>query len=227
MVGLWQTGYLFMMGRYGDILYFFQPNTVTHIKPSVNVNGSTSSNRPGFYDSSWKQHGPHIRSCSTQQVFLLDLLQYLCNQLQGSCTTFCISMGMQALLPHLVDEFCDINDMIGQIESALWKANIFCTCCFFPQWDAHLSLKCPTDTSQSIWTTADWNIQIIWDQVDVTLPIINTSFNSYMSSACHPCVFLYLWQCTINETRPQNGSTFRAPLLLSSRIDFEVHIISW
>lgn len=26
---------------------------------------------------------------------------------------------------------------------------------------------------------------------------------------------------------PQNGSTLRAPLLLSSRIDFEVHIISW
>lgn len=45
----------------------------------------------------------------------------------------------------------------------------FCTCCFSLQWDAHMGLKCPIDTSQSIWTTADRNIQMIWDQVDVTL----------------------------------------------------------
>lgn len=68
-VVLWQTGYLFIMGRYGDVLYFFQHDTVTKIKSMclwliwmVNKNKST-----WFSDSSPEQDG-------TREVFLLRLV---------------------------------------------------------------------------------------------------------------------------------------------------------
>lgn len=83
------------------------------------------------------------------------------------------------------------------------------------------------DHCQNVRTAADRNIQVI--DVERSTWFHHTQyvgFNSYVSLADDPCVVLCLWECTINETMPQNGSTMRASLLLSSKIDF-VHIISW
>lgn len=51
------------------------------------------------------------------------------------------------------------------------------------------------------------------------------TYTIYLSD--DPRVVSCLRERTINETLPQNGSTIRAAPLLSSRIDFEVHIILW
>lgn len=47
----------------------------------------------------------------------------------------------------------------------------------------------------------------MWVLVDFTVLVL---FDSYISLAYDPCVFLWLWERAINETQPQNGSTFRS-----------------
>lgn len=66
ILGLWQAGYFAIVGFHGDDV--FQPEIVTRIKhaPTVDANGSTSTNRTGFVVLS-EQGGTHSH-CSTQQV---------------------------------------------------------------------------------------------------------------------------------------------------------------
>lgn len=62
-LGLRQTGYLFIMGRYGDIYTDKRINPA----PTVDANGSRSTNQPGFCVCP-ELGATHVRQCCIQQV---------------------------------------------------------------------------------------------------------------------------------------------------------------